>query len=221
MALKADVELGGTDQTFNLLMGRFVQEHYDQKAQVILTMPILEGLDGVAKMSKSLNNYIGLFEPAEQAYGKLMSISDVMMWRYMQLLLRASSQEISSLQESVAAGNLHPMALKKKIAHDIIAKFWSAQEADAAQAQFEAMFQRKDYSQADTISFAPNTANPTGIIELLNLLKVIKSNSEGKRLVEEGAVRVDDAKISDVHAKVSWKSGTTIRVGKHRIFKIN
>lgn len=220
VALKADVELGGTDQTFNLLMGRFIQEQFNQSPQVILTMPILEGLDGVQKMSKSLGNYIGLFESADQAFGKLMSISDTLMWRYMQLLLRASPQEISSLQESVVAGTLHPMELKKKVARDIVAKFWSTLEADGAQAQFEALFQRKDYSQAETISLPTNTPNPIGIIELLNLLKAIKSNSDGKRLIQEGAVRIDEEKISDIHAHITWQEGTTIKVGKHRIFKI-
>ena len=125
VALKADVEIGGTDQTFNLLMGRELQEHYGQEPQIVITMPLLEGLDGVAKMSKSLGNYIGLTEPASQAYGKLMSISDTLMWRYFALLLRKTKQEISSMQERVASGATHPMELKKEMAHDIIAKFWS------------------------------------------------------------------------------------------------
>jgi tyrosyl-tRNA synthetase len=112
--------LGGTDQTFNLLMGRELQSNFGQQPQVVITTPLLEGLDGVAKMSKSLGNYIGLTEPASQAFGKLMSISDALMWRYYALLLDKESQEISSMQERVASGYLHPMLLKKEMAHDIL-----------------------------------------------------------------------------------------------------
>ena len=125
MALHADVELGGTDQTFNLLMGRFLQEQYGQEPQVILTVPLLVGLDGVQKMSKSLGNAIGISEPADDAFGKLMSISDLTMWPYFTLLLGVSAIELSALQEKVAYGTTHPMALKKQMAYDIIAKFWS------------------------------------------------------------------------------------------------
>ena len=151
VALHADVELGGTDQTFNLLMGRFLQEQYGQEPQVIMTLPLLEGLDGVAKMSKSLGNAIGLAEPADQAYGKLMSISDDLMWRYYEVLLHTSEQEIAQLQKAVAKGEAHPMELKKKMAHAIIARFWSAQEADEAQQLFEELFQKKDYSHAQSV----------------------------------------------------------------------
>ena len=220
VALDADIELGGSDQTFNLLMGRFLQEHYGKEPQVIITMPLLEGLDGVQKMSKSLGNYIGLNEPAEQAYGKLMSISDELMWRYMQVLLRTSSGELSSLQERIASGNLHPKALKKQMAHDIIAQFWSAKEADFAQQQFEALFEQKDYSKAQDISLPQGTDNPLWIVELLKLLGAIKTSSEAKRLIEGGAVKVDGAPIKDFSAKIQWQSGMVIKVGKHRIYSI-
>lgn len=220
VALQSDVELGGTDQTVNLLMGRFLQEQFDQPPQVIMTVPLLEGLDGEMKMSKSLDNYVGLNEPADQAYGKLMSISDALMWRYMALLLGMSDDEISALQERVAFGTTHPMELKKKMAHDIIAQFWSKKEADDAQAQFEALFQRKDYSQATEIQLPAQTPLPIAILELLDLLEAIKSNSEGRRLIEEGAVKIDEKKIEDIHAQISWQPGMTIRVGKHRIYKL-
>jgi tyrosyl-tRNA synthetase len=219
VALKADVELGGTDQTFNLLMGRFLQEQYDQPAQVVMTMPILEGLDGQQKMSKSLGNTIGLAESADQAFGKLMSISDVLMWRYMRILLNKEQQEMSVLEERVAGGTLHPMELKKNMARDIVAKFWSPAEAEAAFAQFEAVFQKKDYSQAQEISLA-GAANPILIIDLLRTIDAVKTSSEARRLIEGNAVRIDDEVITDFKAEVRWKSGTTIKVGKHRIYKV-
>ena len=219
VALKADVELGGTDQTFNLLMGRYLQEQYGQPAQVVMTMPILEGLDGQQKMSKSLGNTIGLTESPDQAFGKLMSISDVLMWRYMRLLLNKDQQEMSILEERVAGGTLHPMELKKEMARDIVAKFWSPTEADAAFQQFEALFQKKDYSHAQEISL-DNVANPILIIDLLQALDAVKTTSEARRLIEGNAVRVDDQVITEFKAEIKWKSGTTIKVGKHRIYRI-
>jgi tyrosyl-tRNA synthetase len=219
VALKADVELGGTDQTFNLLMGRFLQEQYGQPAQVIMTMPILEGLDGQQKMSKSLGNTIGLSESADQAFGKLMSISDVLMWRYMRILLNKDQQEMSVLEERVAGGTLHPMELKKNMARDIVAKFWSPAEADAAFAQFEAVFQKKDYSQAQEISL-DGVANPILIIDLLRTIDAVKTSSEARRLIEGNAVRINDELITDFKAEIRWKSGMTIKVGKHRIYKV-
>lgn len=220
VALKADVELGGTDQTFNLLMGRFLQEQYGQPAQVIMTMPILEGLDGQQKMSKSLGNTIGLAESADQAFGKLMSISDVLMWRYMRILLNKDQQEMSIMEERVAGGTLHPMEVKKNMARDIVAKFWSPAEADEALAQFEAVFQKKDYSQAQEISLAGVASNPILIIDLLRAIDAVKTSSEARRLIEGNAVRIDDELISDFKAEIHWKSGTTIKVGKHRIYKV-
>ena len=157
VALKADIEFGGTDQTFNLLFGRFLQEQFGQKGQVIITTPLLEGLDGVEKMSKSLGNYIGLSESANDAYGKLMSISDAMMYRYMSLLLHASPADIKMWQERVASGTTHPMVLKKQMAFDIVSKFWSQDEAGRAQEQFETVFQQRDYSKATEVSIPAST----------------------------------------------------------------
>ncbi len=219
VALNADVELGGTDQTFNLLMGRYLQEQYGQSAQVVITMPLLEGLDGQQKMSKSLGNTIGLTEPAEQAFGKLMSISDVLMWRYMHVLLCKDKQEMSVLEERVAGGTLHPMELKKNMARDIVAKFWSPAEADAALKQFEAVFQKKDYSQAQEVTLG-NLANPIWIVDLLKALDAIKTSSEAKRLIESGSVSIDEKAVTDFKAEIKWKSGMTIKVGKHRIYRI-
>ncbi len=220
VALEVDVELGGTDQTFNLLMGRHLQQAYGQEPQVIITMPLLEGLDGVGKMSKSLGNAIGVAEPADKAFGKLMSISDDLMWRYLQLLIAKTDQEISALQERVAAGNLHPMALKKDMAHTIIAKFWSPQDADKARAAFEALFQKKDYSQAQEVVLPADMANPAWIVDLLRALGAISSSSEARRLIEANAVLIDEKPVTDFKAQIDCNPGMTIKVGKHRIYKL-
>ena len=217
VALKADIELGGTDQTFNLLMGRYLQEQYGQEPQVIVTTPLLEGLDGGPKMSKSLGNAIGLAEPADQVYGKLMSISDDLMWHYMHILLYTSDVEIAKLKKQVADGVVHPMDLKKNMAHAIIARFWSAKEADAAQAQFEALFQKKDYSQAVEVAVENKEI---WIVDLLKALNAIASSSEAKRLIETKSVHVDNSIIEDFKAMIKPKSGMIIKVGKHRIYKI-
>lgn len=220
IAIESDVELGGTDQTFNLLMGRFLQEQSGQEPQVVITTPLLEGLDGHEKMSKSLGNAIGLAEPADQAFGKLMSMSDNLMWRYFELLLNKSSQEISSFQERIASGNLHPMALKKDMAYDIIEKFWSQQEAEKARDAFEKLFQQKDYSQVAPVKLPEDLKNPIWIVELLKTLDAVKTTSEAKRLIEAGAVAIDDKKITDFKAEIKHKKDMIIKVGKHRFYKI-
>ena len=220
IALDADVELGGTDQTFNLLMGRFLQEQYGKPAQVVMTMPLLEGLDGVQKMSKSFGNAIGIAEPASQAYGKLMSISDQLMWRYYHLLLGISTPELSIWQERVAAGTTHPMELKKQMAHDVVARFWSDDQADEAQQQFESLFQKKDYSQAQEITLPKGTPEKLWIVELLKMLGAVTGSAEAKRLLEAGAVHIDGVAIKDFKAEVICNVGMIIKVGKHRIYKL-
>ena len=220
VALDADVELGGTDQTFNLLMGRFLQEQYGKEPQVILTMPLLEGLDGVEKMSKSLGNYIGLAEPADQAFGKLMSISDKLMWRYFEVLLQISVAEIEALKKEVADGVKHPMAVKKQMAHAVITEFWSASNADKAQVQFEDVFQKGDLSKAQSVALPADTKNPIWIVEFLKILGALKSSSEAKRLIEGGSVSIDGEQIKDFKSEINWKSGMTIKVGKHRIYTL-
>ncbi|MCX5922745.1 MAG: tyrosine--tRNA ligase, partial [Candidatus Dependentiae bacterium] len=214
VALHADIELGGTDQTFNLLMGRFLQEHYGQAPQVVMTLPLLVGLDGVHKMSKSLGNSIGLTEPADQAYGKLMSMSDELMWHYFAVLLGRSPDQVSDLQQRVAEGALHPMTLKKDMAHEIIAKFWSAQEADAAREAFVALFQKKDYSHAQEVALPTGCANPLWIVELLKTVGAVASSSEAKRLIESNAVSVDGEVVADFKAEITWQSGMIVKVGK-------
>lgn len=218
VALKADIELGGTDQTFNLLMGRFLQEHYGQEPQVIITTPLLEGLDGGPKMSKSLGNAIGLAEPADQAYGKLMSISDDLMWHYMHVLLYTSNDEIAQLKKKIQEELAHPMDLKKNMAHAIIARFWGKADADAAQKQFEELFQKKDYSHAQEVAIA--TKGQIWIVDLLKTLGAITSSSEAKRLIDSGSVHIDGKAATDFKAMITPLSGMVIKVGKHRIYKV-
>ncbi len=220
VALDADVELGGTDQTFNLLMGRFLQEQYGKAPQVVITTPLLEGLDGTHKMSKSLGNAVGLSEPADQAFGKLMSLPDSAMWRYFELLTDKTAADISQMQERLAYGTLHPMELKKEMAHAIVTKFWSAGEADKARETFEELFQKKDYSKGQQVALPAKTANPIWIVDLLKLLNAIASSSEAKRLIESKAVLIDEVPVTDFKAEVAWKKGMPIKVGKHRIFVI-
>ncbi len=221
VALEADVELGGTDQTFNLLMGRHLQEQYGQEAQVIMTLPLLEGLDGVKKMSKSLGNYIGLWEPAQQAFGKLMSMSDQLMWRYYLLLLDKTEQEIAELQQDVQQEKIHPMNVKKQMAFGIIKRYWSEAEAQEAQQSFESLFQKQDYSQAQEVQLLDKLPDPVWIVTLLKELGALTTSSEAKRLIESNAVHVDGSIINDFKTEISCTAGMIIKVGKHRIYKIS
>lgn len=220
VALHADIELGGQDQTFNLLMGRHLQEHFGQEPQVILTMPILEGLDGVQKMSKSLGNYVGLWEDSSIAYGKLMSISDALMWRYYHLLLSKTHEQITEIQQGVATEKLHPMELKKAMAHGIIARFWSLTEADDAQRHFQQLFQKKDYTQALEVALAPATPNPVWVVDLLKQISAVTTTSEAKRLIDGKGLEIDGEVIADFKAMVAWKRGSIIKAGKIKIYRI-
>lgn len=220
--LKADIELGGTDQTFNLLCGRFLQEQFGQEPQVVITMPLLEGLDGVDKMSKSLGNSIGLIQEPADAYGRLMSISDTLMWRYYHLLLGRSLAEIEAMKQKVSHQSVHPMNLKKQMAFEIIAQFWSQEQAEAAQKTFEALFQQKDYSQAQEVVIAQELKSaPIWIVALLKELQVVQSSSDAKRLILSGAVHLNDKVVNDFSAQLEIEDGDIIKVGKHKIFKIS
>lgn len=220
VALTSDVELGGTDQTFNLLMGRHLQEAYGQEPQCVLTMPLLEGLDGVQKMSKSYGNYIGLWEPASQAYGKLMSVSDTLMWRYLLLLGGKTEAEISQMQTAVADNSLHPMKVKKDMAHLITARFWSVPDADSARQQFEALFQKQDYSAASEVCLPAVIGLETWIVDLLKALGAVSSSSEAKRLIEAGAVDIDQKIVTDFKAILTPAVGMIVKVGKHKMYKL-
>ncbi|KKR96542.1 MAG: Tyrosine-tRNA ligase [candidate division TM6 bacterium GW2011_GWE2_41_16] len=223
VVLKSDIELGGTDQTFNLLMGRTLQEQYGQEPQVIITMPLLEGLDGVQKMSKSYNNYIGLSESASSAYGKIMSISDELMWRYYQLLLLKTPQEVAQIKQDVADQKIHPMDLKKQLAHGIVERFWSKTEADESQAQFEALFQKRD-SCAATDFVLTIDQQQLKLIDLIKMLEPNLSMTQIRRLIADGAISINEIKQSDAMQLVDISERLTsdivIKVGKHKFFKL-
>jgi tyrosyl-tRNA synthetase len=218
VALKADIELGGTDQRFNLLMGRELQREYGQEAQVILTMPLLEGLDGVQKMSKSLGNYIGINEPAEEIFGKIMSISDPLMWRYYDLLSDKKLDEISALRARVEADRLHPMEVKKSLADELVARFHGGAAAEAARAYFETRFQ--DRATPKEIRQRFSASAPIWICRLMVDLKFASSTSEARRLVAQNAVKVDAQLVNDVNFQFDSARHSVIEVGKNRIAQV-
>ncbi len=187
VALKADVELGGTDQKFNLLAGRAIQQEYGQEPQVIMMMPILEGLDGVQKMSKSLGNYVGINEPPQEMFGKLMSISDELMWRYYELLTDLPPAEIAGLKKSVSDGSTHPLEMKKNLAHRIVSDFHGAPAADQAQKDWETQFQAKALPSEIPV-YPCDFDSPVKLFRLLVSLELAESNSIAQRKIKEGAV---------------------------------
>jgi tyrosyl-tRNA synthetase len=220
IALRADVEVGGTDQRFNLLVGRELQKAYGQSPQVVVTLPLLEGTDGVAKMSKSLGNAIGIADPAEDIFGKVMSISDTMMLRYYELL---TSENVSALREQMASSQLHPMEAKKRLAGLIVAQFYNAATADRARAGFEQRFQRRELPEnlprytwdlpGDVVLSLPRVLTAAGIAS---------SMSEARRLIQQGAVRVDGERIEDPHFVFPpTQAEAVVQVGSRRVVAID
>jgi tyrosyl-tRNA synthetase len=221
VALKADVELGGTDQKFNLLMGRQLQPIYDQPSQIVLMTPIIEGLDGVQKMSKSLNNAIGIHEPAGEMYGKLMSISDALMWNYWTLLTDLKQSEVDALKAAVASGAEHPMDVKKRLARTIVAGFHGEEAAARADENWAKQFQRdetpEDLDEVSVVATDAGWTGETGAIrldKLLFLLGLSASAAEASRLVKQGAVRLDGEAVSGTHARVAVPGRLVVRAGK-------
>jgi tyrosyl-tRNA synthetase len=215
VALKSDLELGGTDQKFNLLVGRELQKDYGQEPQCILTMPLLEGLDGVDKMSKSKNNYIGITEPANTMFAKLMSISDVMMWRYYELLSFRSIQEIAQLRAEVGGG-MNPRDAKVALGKEIVTRFHSAQAADDALADF---VNRSRGGIPDDVPEVAVSGAPLGIGVLLKQTNLCASTSEANRMIDQGGVRIDGAVISDKGLKL--EPGTfVLQVGKRKFARV-
>ena len=215
VALKADLELGGTDQKFNLLVGRELQKDYGQEPQCILTMPLLEGLDGVEKMSKSKNNYIAITEPANTMFAKVMSISDEMMWRYYDLLSFSSLAQIASYKQAVNEGQ-NPRDIKVTLAQEIVTRFHSAQAATDALADF---VNRSKGGIPDDIPEISLTGAPMGIAQLLKQANLCASTSEAMRMVDQGGVRIDGAVISDKALQVAAGS-FVLQVGRRKFAKI-
>jgi len=220
VVLDADIEIGGTDQTFNMLMGRFLQTQFHKEPQIILTLPILEGINGTEKMSKSLGNAISLGDTAQNAFAKLMSISDDLMFHYAELLLSYSKETISQLQEKIAGETLHPMEQKKEVAYEIVRKFWNEKEAKEAQRTFESTVQHKEFTHAQKIEIAHKEDTEIWIVELLKLVGAIKTSSEAKRLIESNAVEIDNILIDNFSSKIICKNGIKLRVGKHKFYVV-
>lgn len=218
--IQADVELGGTDQTFNLLMGRFLQEQYGQEAQVVLTMPLLEGLDGIQKMSKSYGNSIGIAEEPGQMFGKLMSIPDTLMFRYFNLLGLKTETETHGLHMKVSVGDIHPMELKKELARLVITQFHSLSAAQQAQHAFEKVFQNKEYAHARELVLPENFSGEIWIVDLLKLAGVVQTSSQAKRLIESSAVQLNGSVIDDFKAVVVCNNEAILKAGKVAIFKL-
>jgi tyrosyl-tRNA synthetase len=215
VVLKADVELGGTDQKFNLLVGRQLQEAYQQEPQVVITLPILEGLDGVQKMSKSLNNYIGITDAPEEMFGKIMSISDELMWRYFELLSFRPMPEILSWRRDVEQG-ANPRDVKIRLAEELVERFHSRNQAAKAHQAFVDRFQKgqmPDDMPELTLS-APEEGYP--IANLLKDAGLVKSTSEAMRMIKQGAVRIDGERVTNQAVNVEAGSSNVYQAGKRR-----
>ncbi len=216
VVLKADLELGGTDQKFNLLMGRELQRNAGQAPQCVLTMPLLEGLDGVEKMSKSKGNYVGISEPAEDMFGKLMSISDTLMWRYFLLLSARTETDIASLQAQAAAGR-NPRDIKVELAQELVTRFHSAAAAHNALAQFEARFRQGEIpTDLEPIVLANG---PYGITQVLKEAGLVPSSAEANRNIEQGGVRINGEKVSDRTLQLG-AGDFVLQVGKRRFARV-
>ncbi len=221
--IKADIELGGTDQKFNMLAGRELQERYEQKPQVVITVPILEGIDGVQKMSKSLNNHIGLTQPPEEIFGKVMSIPDELMVRYFKLATRTPPTEIETINKSLKSEKADPAKTKRLLARKIIEIYYSEKVAELAQRYFDRVFkEKKAPSDIPEVKISKNELKDGGIwpVKLLKLSGLVESSSEGRRLIEQNGAYINDSVIKDSENDISVKSGDVVRAGRRKFAKI-
>ena len=218
IALNADVEMGGTDQKFNLLVGRELQRAFDQEPQVCITLPILEGLDGINKMSKSLDNYVGINEDPDEMFGKIMSISDDLMWRWFELLSFRPINEVNELKKEVKSG-MNPRDTKILLAEEIIERFHSKEDAENAKNTFLDRFQ-KGAKPKDIESFSISLDDDIAIGNLLKESGLVQSTSEAMRLVKQGAVKINDEKIDDPKLSIEKNQELLVQVGKRRFLKI-
>jgi len=221
VALQADVELGGTDQKFNLLVGRELQKQSGQRPQTVLTMPLLEGLDGVNKMSKSLGNYIGITEPAKEIYGKVMSISDELMLRYYELLSDVDLGTLQKVRDGVArqAGGLHPMESKKALARELVARFYDQAEAEKAEEEFVHQFKQKEVPD-DIQTVRVVSVEPLWICRLLAEAGLVTSNGEARRLIQQGGVKLNGEKLTDPDQEILPSGELVLQAGKRRFARV-
>jgi tyrosyl-tRNA synthetase len=218
--LRADVELGGTDQKFNLLVGRELQKEYGQEPQCIVMMPLLEGLDGVNKMSKSLGNYIGINEPAREIFGKVMSASDDLMLRYYELVSAVPLDELQRIKENIKSGALHPMEAKKMLAAELVDRFCAAGDGCKAREEFEKVFSKKDMPDDIRAVDVAWEGENMKLVKIMAQAGVAKSNSEARRLIQQGAVEIDQKPVKDVDLEISAAGPFILRVGKKRFVQV-
>jgi tyrosyl-tRNA synthetase len=219
VALQADVELGGTDQKFNLIVGRELQREYGQEPQCIVLMPLLEGLDGVKKMSKSLGNYIGITEPPKEMYGKIMSISDELMFRYYELLSHISLKELSSLKEGIEKGAVHPKHAKENLALEIVERYWSREEALRVKDEFEHIFRQKGLPDEIPVVEIIWEENEMWVPKIMKLSGLASSTGEAMRLIKQGGVTVNEQKVDAPDSKLPAGS-YLFKVGKRKFLQI-
>jgi tyrosyl-tRNA synthetase len=219
VALRSDVELGGTDQKFNLLVGRQLQEAEGQVPQAVIMMPILEGLDGVQKMSKSLGNYVGIADPPGDMFGKLMSISDDLMWRYFELLSDRDNADLNALRSSVESG-ANPRDIKMELAGELVSRFHGQQAAASAREEFTARFQRHELPTDLPEQVITADAGALTLAQLLKSGGLVASTSEAHRLVKQGAVRVDGQRVADGNAACETGVARVYQVGKRRVARL-
>ncbi len=220
VALEADIELGGTDQKFNLLVGRELQKHYGQKPQVVMTLPLLEGLDGVKKMSKSLDNYIGITEAPDQMFGKIMSISDDLMWRYFELLSFKSLDEIKTLHDEVDAG-MNPRDVKFMLGEEIVGRYHGVEDGNRAKENFIRQFQKDAIPEEIPEKSIEVGKSGMPICHVLKISGLVASTSEGMRMIKQGAVRIDGERINNRSLIIGPNQNAVFQVGKRRFARIS
>jgi tyrosyl-tRNA synthetase len=222
VALRADVELGGTDQKFNLLVGRQLQEAYGQEPQVVITMPLLEGLDGVQKMSKSLGNYVGIDEPPTEMFGKLMSVSDTLMWRYFELLsLETGAAELARQRASAETGETNPRDVKTRLAQELVRRYHGAAAARSALEDFERRFRQREAPEEMPAVTVEAAGGKLLIGNLLKAADLASSTSEAIRMIRQGAVRVDGERMDDTHREIPAGSTHVYQVGKRKFARVS
>jgi tyrosyl-tRNA synthetase len=219
VAVKADVELGGSDQLWNLMMGRIIQERYGMSPQVALTMPLLVGTDGVQKMSQSLDNYIGVSEPAEEMFGKVMSIDDDTMGEWFRLAADLDQAELDSIQLGLREESLHPREAKARLAKEIVTLYWGAEAAQAAEAAFNRVF-RDRMAPGEIPSWQLPTEDPINLPGLLRAAGVVSSAGEGRRLITQGAVSLDGNVLKDENVRRETLVDGVLRIGKRRFLRL-
>jgi tyrosyl-tRNA synthetase len=220
VALKADVELGGHDQIFNLLVGRDIQRSYGQESQVVLTVPLLEGTDGINKMSKSYGNYVGIDEPPDVIFGRLMSISDELMLKYYELLSDITLEGLDALKAAIRTGALHPKQAKVNFAHEIVKRFHGADAAVQAERNFEKVFRDREIPEDIEVVRVKKEKNDVWLPQLLAGIGMVSSTSEGKRMISQGAVSIDGSKVSGEDLPLAGVSELIIKVGKRKFKKV-